>query len=112
MDADGIVMKLSILVILAVLGFFVWKWWNGAGTIDKFEMPMPPPVPDPIPQEPGIIVYGTESCPWCVKQKEYLDSKSIEYTFVNCDSGKCPSFVNGYPTIVKDGQMLRGYQEL
>ena len=26
-----------------------------------------------------IKVYSTESCPWCVKAKQYLKSKNIEY---------------------------------
>ncbi len=27
-----------------------------------------------------VIVYSTPSCPWCVKAKDYLDSKNISYT--------------------------------
>lgn len=30
-----------------------------------------------------IKVYSTESCPWCVKAKQYLKSKNIEYIEVN-----------------------------
>lgn len=26
-----------------------------------------------------IKVYSTQSCPWCVRVKEYLDSKNISY---------------------------------
>jgi hypothetical protein len=114
MDLDGIVMKISIAVIVGVLAYFIWQWWEGNRS-EKFEMPQPPEpkVTDPVPQGPGIIMYGTDSCPWCTKQKDYFKSKEIEYTFVPCDTpGSCPNFVMGFPTIVKDGTVLSGYQEL
>jgi hypothetical protein len=113
---DGVVMKIAMLIILAVLGYFVWSWWQNRN-VDKMEVgsgPVAPPVPqDPVPQEPGIIMYGNDSCPWCTKQKEYFKSKNIEYTFIDCNSGTgCPNFVHGFPTIVKDGVVMPGYQEL
>lgn len=113
-------MKLSILVILAVLAYFVWTWWQGrsatpvavipAHAVESYESPPAPT--DDIPQGPGIIMYGTDGCPWCVKQKEYFKEKGIEYTFKDCDKGGCPNFVSGYPTIVKDGKAMPGYQEI
>ena len=30
-----------------------------------------------------VKVYSTDTCPWCVKAKQYLKSKNIEYTEVN-----------------------------
>lgn len=30
-----------------------------------------------------IKVYSTETCPWCVKVKQYLKSRGVEYTEVN-----------------------------
>lgn len=30
-----------------------------------------------------IKVYSTEVCPWCVKAKQYLKSKGVDYTEVN-----------------------------
>lgn len=30
-----------------------------------------------------IKVYSTDSCPWCVKAKQYLKSKGIDYIEVN-----------------------------
>lgn len=117
---DGVAMKLSILVILAVLAYFVWTWWQGRSTTPVAAAPVhavesyesPPVASDPIPQGPGIIMYGTEGCPWCVKQKEYFKEKGIDYTFTDCDKGGCPNFVSGYPTIVKDGKAMPGYQEI
>jgi hypothetical protein len=112
-------MKLSILVILVVLAYFVWTWWQGrtqvpvAAPVHAVESYESPPAPtDDVPQGPGIIMYGTDGCPWCVKQKEYFKEKEIEYTFKDCEKGGCPNFVSGYPTIVKDGKAMPGYQEL
>jgi len=114
---DDAVMKVAMLIILAVLGYFVWTWWQGR-SVEKLEVdsmgPVAPPVPqDQAPQGPGITMYGNDSCPWCTKQKEYFKSKSIEYTFVDCSAtGGCPNFVHGYPTIVKNGVVMPGYQEI
>ena len=119
MDADGVVMKFSIVVIVAVLAYFVYKWWQGQ-SVEKMDAPMAPtvapmapPPQDPVPQEPGIIMYGNNECPWCTKQKDYFANKKIEYKFVDCSTpGSCPNFVHRFPTIVKDGAVMPGYQEL
>ena len=31
-----------------------------------------------------VKVYTTESCPWCVKAKNYLKSKGVEFTELKC----------------------------
>lgn len=31
----------------------------------------------------SVVVYSTNSCPWCVKAKEYLDSIQVKYDAVN-----------------------------
>lgn len=31
----------------------------------------------------NVVVYSTDSCPWCVKAKEYLDSLKVAYDSVN-----------------------------
>lgn len=64
------------------------------------------------PDKGNIIVYGSHTCPWCIKQEDYLKQKGIPYEFVECGSGGCPDFVDGFPTIMKDGQILKGYTEL
>ncbi|RKZ87616.1 MAG: hypothetical protein DRR19_13445 [Candidatus Parabeggiatoa sp. nov. 1] len=58
-----------------------------------------------------LTVYGTESCPWCKKQREYLDSKAMSYTFVDCQTQECPG-VDAYPTLDNNGEILVGYHQL
>lgn len=31
----------------------------------------------------NVIVYSTDSCPWCVKVKEFLKQNKIEFTEIN-----------------------------
>jgi hypothetical protein len=59
-----------------------------------------------------ITVYGSKTCPWCVKQEAYLTEKGIPYTFVDCKAGQCPEFVQGFPTLSVNGVIKSGYTEL
>jgi hypothetical protein len=36
----------------------------------------------------------------------------MDYTFVDCNQGQCPNFVSGFPTLVVDGEIKVGYQEI
>jgi glutaredoxin len=60
----------------------------------------------------SIIVYGSKTCPWCIKQEDYFKDKGIPYEFIDCRDGECPDFVQGFPTLVVNGQVKSGYTEL
>jgi len=60
----------------------------------------------------NVIVYGSKTCPWCVKQEAYLTDKGIPYEFVDCKTGQCPDFVQGFPTLMVDNVVRSGYMEL
>lgn len=60
----------------------------------------------------NIIVYGSKTCPWCVKQEDYLKDKGIPYEFVNCKDEQCPDFVQGFPTLMIDNVVKSGYTEV
>ena len=115
MDRDSIIMRVAFAVIIGVLAFYVYKWW--LGTKSNY-VPEPsttefvPPEQDKPPSGPGLTMYGSDSCPWCTKQKDYFAEKGTEYTFVDCAQGKCPNFVSGFPTLVIDGEIKVGYQEI
>jgi len=56
-----------------------------------------PPVDDN--HRDGSTVYGTDTCPHCINLKNKYDSEGVKYTFVDCNTTKCPDFVDAYPTI-------------
>jgi len=55
-----------------------------------------------------IKVYGSMDCSWTRKQLTNLQGRS---EFFDCNTYKCPDFVKGFPTSVKDGQVYEGYQD-
>jgi glutaredoxin len=59
----------------------------------------------------NLIVYGSKSCPWCIKQEDYLMKAGMPYTFVDCEKEHCPDFVSGFPTLLLNNQVMTGYKE-
>jgi hypothetical protein len=92
---DVILVSLLVLAVL-LLVFKVTSSFSGQQTPDKG----------------NIIVYGSKTCPWCVKQEKYLIDNGLPYTFVDCKSGQCPDFVKGFPTILVDNVVKTGYTEV
>lgn len=64
------------------------------------------------PDKGNVIVYGSKTCPWCVKQEKYLTDKGIPYEFVDCRNGQCPDFVQGFPTLMVNNVIKSGYTEI
>lgn len=64
------------------------------------------------PDKGNVIVYGSKTCPWCVKQEAYLKDKGIPYEFVDCRENQCPEFVNGFPTLMVNNVIKSGYSEI
>ena len=65
-----------------------------------------------VPDKGNVIVYGSKTCPWCVKQEAYLKDKGIPYEFVDCKDQQCPDFVQGFPTLMVNNEIKSGYTEL
>lgn len=91
----------AALVVLIIVFF----WWRsssgkktpGAGGDDKKSSGSGSGKP---------IIYGSMGCPYTVKQIE----KYPDHEFVDCTSGKCPSFVTAYPTTKwPDGRIEVGF---
>ena len=66
-----------------------------------------------------IKVYSTESCPWCVKAKQYWKSKNIEYIEVNVgeDMEGREEMIKlsgqmGVPVINIDGKIIVGFDKM
>ena len=64
------------------------------------------------PDKGNIIVYGSKTCPWCMKQEKYLIDNGLPYTFVDCKGNNCPDFVSGFPTLLVDNVVKVGYTEV
>jgi hypothetical protein len=64
------------------------------------------------PDKGNIIVYGSKTCPWCIKQEKYLIDNGLPYSFVDCKDQKCPDFVSGFPTLLVDNVVKVGYTEV
>jgi len=63
--------------------------------------------------EKGMVMYGTEWCPHCQRQKAMFGEAIAELAYVDCDKNAelCTAAgVKGYPTWVLDGQLYEGEQ--
>ena len=63
-----------------------------------------------------VLVYSTNSCPWCVRVKDFLKDKKIPFT--NIDVSENESAANemveksgqiGVPVIDVDGEIIIGF---
>lgn len=64
-----------------------------------------------------IFVYSSNTCPYCVSAKDYLDSKGVEYTEKNVqtDNKAKKELMEmghmGVPVIVIDGEEILGFDQ-
>jgi len=63
-----------------------------------------------------VIVYSTNSCPYCVMAKDWLKQKKVEYEDVNvgADQAKAQEMIKksgqmGVPVIDVDGKVIIGF---
>lgn len=56
-------------------------------------------------------VYGTMGCGWTRKQLEYMKTKGLPHTFVDCDKNECAN-MDAFPTTkLPNGKIVVGYKE-
>lgn len=64
-----------------------------------------------------VILYGTSSCPWCHKAREFLKSNKIKFKDVNVENPKDAkemikkSGQQGVPVIDINGSIIVGFDE-
>lgn len=65
------------------------------------------------------IIFSGVNCPWCVRAKDLLDAKGIEYEEVKIDSAEKLAFMREYapnmrtvPVIVHNGALVGGFTDL
>ena len=66
----------------------------------------------------SVTVYSTTTCPWCVKAKDYLKSKGVEYNDVNVslDPAKAKEMIEksgqrGVPVLDINGSIIVGFDK-
>ncbi|MFC1570270.1 glutaredoxin family protein [Candidatus Omnitrophota bacterium] len=66
----------------------------------------------------SVKIYGTPSCPFCVKAKQFLDDSGIEYENidVSVDQGKAQEMMQksgqmGVPVIDIEGEIIVGFDK-
>lgn len=66
----------------------------------------------------SVKIYTTNTCPWCVKTKEYLASKGISYDEINVSKDKEAakemiekSGQRGVPVVDIDGSIVVGFDK-
>jgi glutaredoxin len=65
--------------------------------------------------ENKVVMYGTEWCSYCNRQKELFGNSFREVTFIDCDKNKalCQSEgITGYPTWKVNGNSYPGLKTL
>lgn len=99
-----------VVLIIGIAGFMIWqstKNSQGSSVLDDFAKCL---------TQKGLVVYGTDSCEWCQKQKADFGNSWQFITYANCgnDPQRCVAAkVEATPTwIFPDGKMLVGYQTL
>jgi hypothetical protein len=93
-----------LLVVLLIVVFVIKSKYDAGGAAAGGQSPT---------DMGSIIIYGSNGCGWCKKQKDYMDKKGMPYTFIDCPTETCPGFVKSYPTIMVNGTVLPpGYNEL
>lgn len=88
---------IGVAIVLVILAFMWWRRSNGSVKESSSSEEKKSGKP---------IIYGSMGCPYTVKQIE----KYPDHEFVDCTSGKCPSFVTAYPTTKwPDGKIEIGF---
>ena len=56
------------------------------------------------------VVYGSMGCGWTRKQLQELDSKGVQYTFIDCSKENCQG-IDAFPTLksLVDNKIHVGY---
>ncbi|NCO97417.1 MAG: NrdH-redoxin [Candidatus Aenigmarchaeota archaeon CG_4_10_14_0_8_um_filter_37_24] len=72
----------------------------------------------PKKEKHKVKEYGTQTCPWCVRVKEFFDENNVEYEYVDVgkDRGAAMEMIEktgqrGVPVIEIDGEIIVGFDE-
>ncbi|HEX3027842.1 MAG TPA: glutaredoxin domain-containing protein [Clostridia bacterium] len=65
-----------------------------------------------------VKVYSTQTCPYCIMAKKYLESKNVEFEYLDVSSNRelanemiSKSGQRGVPVIDIDGNIIIGFDK-
>ncbi len=105
-----------LIIVAGAIGFLVWEQF-GANLAANQASPELDAFAKCLAGK-GITMYGTESCSWCLKQKEEFKSAWQYINYVDCfkDPNRCVAEkIEGTPTWVfpnDNNKRVVGYKEL
>ena len=65
-----------------------------------------------------VIIYGTETCPYCTMVKQFLDEKKVKYEYIDVSKDQAKSAEMqeksgqmGVPVVDIDGAVIVGFDK-
>lgn len=104
-----IIIVSGVIVLVVAIGAMAWRGNSAVadGVLDGFVKCL---------AEKNIVMYGTETCSWCRKQKEDLGSSFQYLNYVECsvETQKCvDEKITATPTwVFPDSERVEGYLTL
>lgn len=67
----------------------------------------------------NIIIYGKDNCPYCVAACQFLDSRGLQYTYIDAaidpeKRAEMQTLTQGrtFPQIIINGKPIGGYSDM
>ena len=99
-----VALLVSIVVVYTAYSYFN-KNKNNTESISTDEELLKP---NAFQSNKEIKMYGKDSCPWCVKQKEELGDLFDNVKYIDCEKGTCDN-IEALPTWDIDGEITEGF---
>lgn len=99
---------LSLVVLLAVVwgGHQLWSWWRGERMVEQVQHQA---------RDGDIVMFTTDSCPYCARASRWLDANQVPWTECNIDhNAQCLTLFQargapGVPLMHVKGQWRLGF---
>jgi len=102
----GNIIYIIVLIISLLIAALLLFWPKAVVTSDSFAMCL---------RKAGAVMYGTDTCDSCKRQKYIFGDDFISVQYINCDFNQevCnANKISGYPTWIFNGQMITGTKSL
>ena len=106
MKMRKVIMTIISVFVIFLLGYGLFSWVNAPGEYDEFAKCL---------TENGAVMYGTDWCTYCKKEKDLFGNSFKYINFNNCDQNRGECTINGvesYPTWIINGEKYIGLRQL